>query len=45
MDVRPLRDQARWLIRQGLVQRGLLKPESDSSDELANDEDQEVQHD
>ena len=23
-DLRPLRDQARWLIRQGLAQRGLL---------------------
>ena len=24
LDLRPLRDQARWLIRQGLAQRGLL---------------------
>ena len=24
IDLRPLRDQARWLIRQGLAQRGLL---------------------
>ena len=26
-DLRPLRDQARWLIRQGLVQNGYLEPE------------------
>jgi hypothetical protein len=24
IDLRPLRDEARWLIRQGLAQRGLL---------------------
>jgi hypothetical protein len=41
-DVRPLRDQARWLIRQGLAQRGLLKPEVSSSGELVPDGEQEL---
>jgi hypothetical protein len=35
IDVRPLRDEARWLIRQGLAQRGLLLPnDSEPTDRL-----------
>jgi hypothetical protein len=31
-EMRPLRDQARWLIRYGLVQRGFLAPEEASGE-------------
>jgi hypothetical protein len=44
-DMRPLRDQAHWFIRKGLVQRGLLEAEGTPSCEPVRDGEKEVQLD